>query len=191
MNFREAGLYTNRSTIELRTEFEDVIEALEAIGHSGSITVELLDFWLYGSVPTNYRIYINLLNAESLLKKVGVPAEHINSALAENAATDKYLLFKNACLNFVGEELAKDFKPLVIDPLLKMYVQRSEKDKAERVQQLSQARETIKAMSGTISKTITTLEEIKPHHIGGTDVENVLIELKNIQHTITNQIATS
>ena len=191
MNFREAGLYTNRSTIELKTEFEDIIEAMEEIGHNGGITVELLDFWLYGSVPTNYRTYLDLFNAESLLKKAGVPAEHINNALTENATTDKYLLFKNACLNFVGEELTRDFKPLVINPLLKMFVKPSEKDKAERVQQLSEARTTIKDISATISKTITTLEKMKPHYIAGTDVENVLTELKNIEHTIINQIATS
>ena len=191
MNFREAGIYTDRSTIELKTEFEIILEAMNAIGQKNDITVELLNFWLYGSIPTNYSIYMSLLDGESLLKKAGVPTEYIHNALMENTATDKYLLFKNACLNFIGEELTSDFKPLVLNPLFKMFVKPSTKDKDERVQQLSDARATIKAMSGTISKTITTLEKMKPHYIAGTDVESILIKLKQTEHTIINQIATS
>ncbi len=191
MNYRQAGIYTDRSTIELKTEFEDIIEAMGEIGQSKEITHALLDFWLHGSVPTNNDIYLQQLHVEKLLKDNGIPAEHIKNSLGGNAPLDKYTLFKNACLNFIGEDLTPDFKTLVIEPLIKHYVMPSEASKKHKLKQLEVARKTIKRLSPSIDKSIAELSKIEPYVIAGTFEETILIKLQQIEHLIVNQIATS
>ena len=188
MNFRQAAQYTNRSTIEVKEEFQDIIEAMEEIGHERAITVGLIDFWLNGSALINYEIYLEKFKAYTLLKEQGIPAEHISNALSSDSV-DKYLLFKNAALNFIGEELTPDFKSLVIDPLLKVCVNPIEQERAEKLAQLSKGRDTIKSLSSPISKVIKELQKIKPWCIAGSDVEVVLFKLEQIEHTITHQLS--
>lgn len=188
MNFREAAIHTNRSTIELKTEFEDILDAMEAIGQNKDITIGLIDFWLNGSTLTNYEIYLDSFKAYKMLTEQGIPPKYIKNALASDSI-DKYLLFKNAALNFIGEPLTRDFQELIIKPLHRLYVEPSEQQEAEKIEQLKKGRSTIKALSGNISKTIKELQKIKPYHLAGSDVESILITLEQIEHTITHQLS--
>jgi hypothetical protein len=190
MNFREAGLYTNRSTLELRTEFEDILEAMEAIGRpkAEGITVNLIDFWLNGSTLLNYTAYMVLLNAHEPLIKAGLPRELTTMAINENCPIDRYVLFKNACLHFMGEELTDDFKTLVVDPLIKMYAEPSKKAQESKNNQLGTARKAIKAITPNIRKTIAELNKIQPHIIAGTFEESIFIKLQQIEDLIVNQL---
>jgi len=189
MTYREAAIYANRSLIEIKTEFEDIIEAMQEIKIGKEITIQLLEFWLFGTLPVSYKINLGLLNPEDLLESQGIPREHIENALSESNPIDKYVLFKNACLHSIGEELTPDFKHLVINPIMKMYVQPTKKNKAERLEQLKKGRETIKTLGANISKTIKELNKIKPYHIAGSDVESVLIKLEQIEYTIKHQFS--
>ena len=190
MNFREAAIYTNRSTIELRTEFEDILEAMEAIGRpkAEGITTNLIDFWLHGSTLLNYTAYMVLLNVYEPLIKAGLPREFTTTALSESCPIDRYLLFKNACLHFVGEELTDDFKTLVVDPLIKMYAEPSKKTQQDKRNQLGTARNTIKAIAPSIRKTIAELNKIEAPLMAGTFEEEIFIKLQQIEHLIVNQI---
>lgn len=187
MNYRDAGIYTNRSTIELKTEFEEILEALEAIGQKQEITIELLDFWLNGSILTNYDIWLGRLNVEKLLKDSGVPKEHLKNVLQDNSL-DRYVLFKNACLSFIGEELTADFKTLILDPIDKLYTKPHEEGLKHKAKQLSNARDSIKKLKPSITKAIKELQAIEPYVIAGTFEENIFIKLQQIEHLLINQI---
>lgn len=188
MNYREAALYTNKSKIEIKSEFEYILEAMEAMGKNRSISSSLLDFWLYGSIPVNYYIYMEQLNASKLLQEHGISGEHIKSILSDNAPIDKYLLFKNVCLNFVGEELTHDFQSLIIDPINKIIVEPSQTYKSNRLEKLQKAKKVIVSVSPSLTKVTRELEKIEPHFIGGTVVETILIKLQQIEFLIENQI---
>ena len=187
MTYREAAAYTNKSTIEIKTEFEDILEALEEAGLKQEITIELLDFWLNGSVLVNYDIYLTRLDAEKLLKDNGVPTQHI-SAILKGDALDKYVLFKNACLSFIGEELTADFKTLMLDPINKMYVKPYEVSKANKEKKLQSARETILKLKPELLKTIQEFRKIEPYILAGTFEETILIELDKAYYLIENQV---
>jgi len=188
MNYRQAGIYTDRSTIELKTEFEEILEAMEEMGQSKEITTGLLDFWLHGSTLVNYDIYMQKLRADTLLQQQGIPNEHIKGVLHSNQI-DKYLLFKNACLNFVGEKLTEDFKTLVIDPIMKIYVEPTIKAKEYRQKRIKEARESIKKVSKNISAVNQELSKIEPHAIAGTFEETIYLKLQQIEHLIVNQLS--
>lgn len=187
MKYREAAAYTNRSTIEIKTEFEDILEALEEIGNKQEISIALLDFWLHGSILPNYHIYLQKLNAEQLLANNGVPRQHIKSILQDDAL-DRYLLFKNACLNFIGEELTDDFKTAILEPIDKLYTQPYDQDKQHRAKELAKVRNIIKDLKPNIEKSITGIKEVEPYIIAGTFEENIFIKLQQIEHLIVNQV---
>ncbi|WP_151899714.1 hypothetical protein MLC52_09740 [Sulfurimonas sp. NW15] len=187
MTYREAATYTNRSTIEIKTEFEDILEALEEAGIKQEITIELLDFWLNGSVLVNYDIYLTRLDAEKLLKDKGIPTRHISQALRSDAL-DKYVLFKNVCLNFIGEELTADFKTLILDPINEMYVKPYEASKAHKAKQLKVARDLIVKFKPDLGKAIEQLRGLDPHTIAGTFEETILLKMEQMQHLIINQL---
>ena len=187
MTYREAATYTNRSTIEIKTEFEDILEALEEAGIKQDITIDLLDFWLNGSVLVNYDIYLTRLDAEKLLRDNGVPTRHITTALRGDAL-DKYVLFKNVCLNFIGEELTTDFKTLILDPINEMYVKPYEANEAHKAKQLKAARDLIVKLKPDLGKAIEQLRELEPHIIAGTFEETILLKMEQMQHLIINQL---
>lgn len=187
MNFRAAAMYTNRSKTEIKTELEPILEALEEIGCKQKLGIGLLDFWLHGTIPINYHIYLQELNAEQLLKDNGVPGEHISTILSGDTL-DNYALFKNACLNFIGEELTVDFKTVVLDPINKLLIQPHEQDKKHKTKELERVRNIIKNLKSGIAKAISDIEKVEPHIIAGTFEESIFIKLKQIEHLVINQI---
>ncbi|PHS58820.1 MAG: hypothetical protein COB17_02415 [Sulfurimonas sp.] len=187
MNYREAAAYANRSTIELKTEFEDILEAMEAIGQSKSISIDMMDFWLNGSTLVNYEIYLRQLNVEKLLSDNGIPKEHIRNVL-QSDTIDRYVLFKNACLSFIGEDLTADFKELIINPITKMYIKPHEVNKAHSAKQLKVARGVIIGFKPALNKAILDIRKLEPHTIAGTFEETILLKLEQVQHLIINQL---
>lgn len=187
MNYREAAIYANVSKIEVKTEFEDILEAMEAIGHSKSISIDMMDFWLNGATLANYEIYLRSLDAEKLLSDNGIPKMFIKDVL-QSDAIDRYVLFKNACLNFIGEELTTDFKTLVLDPINEIYIKPFEANKALKEKQLKTARATIIKLKPVLSKAIEDMRKLEPHTIAGTFEETILIKLEQVQHLIINQL---
>jgi uncharacterized protein YktB (UPF0637 family) len=129
-----------------------------------------------------------LLNAHEPLVKAGLPKKFTSIAINDNCPIDRYLLFKNACLHFIGEELTDDFKSLVVDPLIKMYVEPSKKENEHKRNRLSTARKTIKAITPSIRKTIGELNKIEPHIMAGTFEESIFIKLQQIEDLVVNQL---
>lgn len=187
MNYRAAAAYTNRSTTEIKEEFKSILEAYEEIGHKQELSIGLLDFWLHGTILVNYHFYLKKLDVEQLLKGNGVPSKHIANILNDDTL-DRYVLFKNACLNFIGEELTDDFKTLILDPIAELHIQPHEKNRQYRLKQIDKAHSSIKALMPTIKKTIKELEAIEPYIIAGTPADSILIKLNQMEFLISHQI---
>ena len=187
MNYREAAIYANISKIEVKTEFEDILEAMEAIGHSKSISIDMMDFWLNGATLVNYDVYLRKLDAETLLSDNGIPRRFIHNVL-QSDAIDRYVLFKNACLNFIGEELTTDFKTLVLDPINEIYIKPYEENEALKKKRRKAARDAIINLKPALAKTIEDIRKLEPHTIAGTFEETILLKFEQVQHLIINQL---
>ncbi len=126
------------------------------------------------------------MNVEDLLNNYDIPKSYISNIINSDLI-DKYVLFKNVCLAYIGEKTTDDFKTLVVDPIMELYIKPAEKNKQYRIEQLSKAKSNIKVLMPTIIKTISTLETIEPYIIAGTPVEDMLIKLNQIEFLVSNQ----
>lgn len=181
MNYREAALYANKTQLEVKTEFESILDAMGSGLGLEVLTTELLEFWLNGSIPANYDSYIKKLHGSDILLENGILKEYTALVLSSEAPIDKFVFFKNVCLKFIGEEPTADFNALILDPVIKMYIEPMEQNKKIRIEKIAKAKTILFSISPALNKMISEVEKIETHILIGANGEEILNELKKLQ----------
>lgn len=177
MNYREAALYANKTQLEVKAEFEGILDAMGSGLGLEVLTTDLIEFWLNGSIPANYDLYIKKLHGADVLLDNGIPKEYTALVLSSESPIDKFIFFKNVCLKFIGEEPTADFKALIVDPIIKMYIEPMEQNKKIRIEKIAKAKTILFSISPALNKIISEVEKIEPNILTGTNGEAIFYEL--------------
>lgn len=187
MKNSQLSAYIGEPVSTVRKNFDDLREAFEDVGLDGFVNIQIADLYMHGSTPVNYKIFLERLDALSLIVEKGGFKVYDAEAALKNTVYDQWVLLKSAALNKLDKPIPKEFKELVLDPI-NAYLESINESKAERDQELKKAQDIVDSIIEPLKKASAELEKIAPYHMAGSNQEAIKFKIDGILSSLGIQI---
>ena len=180
MTNTQLSAYIGQQPAQTRKLFDVIRQAFEDAG-LGDVTREVADLYLHGQEPSNYKYYLDRLNAVKFL------SEHFKPQRAETIIKsnfyDPWVMLLATAQHFIGEAITPEFETLIVSASNDNIKLVSAKEQ-EKLQAIYKARKTIETIGSPLKKVLKELESIEEWKLAGTPEEYITIKIRLVLERI-------